>query len=177
MTKPLDEDYLIWLYYQVIPPSALTPSETYWKLFRQLYCKEFIWIVPNDDNRIADGRDLRLEFLNEKGIKEHDALWLNLGCSMLEMLIALSRRLVFEVEGTVDEWFWVLMGNVHFRPATDHNYNDDMRVYIDEMLDQIIWRTYSYDGRGGLFPLTDPVHDQRRVEIWYQLSAYLLERL
>jgi hypothetical protein len=47
---------------------------------------------------------------------------------------------------------------------------------VDEALSALIYRTYDRDGTGGLFPLTHPEEDQRKVEIWYQLNAYLLER-
>ena len=47
---------------------------------------------------------------------------------------------------------------------------------VNDVLDRVIWRTYRWDGHGGLFPLNEPEKDQREVEIWYQLSAYLLER-
>jgi hypothetical protein len=39
----------------------------------------------------------------------------------------------------------------------------------------VIWRTYDRRGHGGLFPLQRSNRDQRRVEIWYQLSEYLLQ--
>ena len=36
-------------------------------------------------------------------------------------------------------------------------------------------RRYKRSGEGGLFPLKNAAKDQRKVEIWYQLSSYLLE--
>lgn len=46
---------------------------------------------------------------------------------------------------------------------------------IDDILQQVIFRTYTASGIGGLFPLKSPRDDQRRVELWYQLCSYLLE--
>jgi hypothetical protein len=46
---------------------------------------------------------------------------------------------------------------------------------IDDILDSVIWRTYSPDGRGGFFPLNQPQEDQRKIEIWYQMNKYVIE--
>ncbi len=177
MSEPLDERYLTWLYSQVGSVKTKTPSRTHWSLLRQLYCKEFLWLVPNDDNRVEDGRDLRYEFLEEREIKDSDPAWLHLGCSILEMLIAVSRRLSFEAEGEPRVWFWHLIENLDLEQYNDQRYNNDSKTVIDQTLDEVIWRTYSPSGNGGLFPLQRPEEDQRDVEIWYQLSAYILEQL
>lgn len=173
MNEPLDELYLTWLYSQVASPKARNPSRTYWTLLRQLYKKEFVWFVPNDDNRVEDGRYLRYEFL-EAHHRSHEDDWMDLSCSFLEMLIALSRRLSFQADGEPVIWFWHLIETLELA-----NYNDNV-IYpydeVDEILDRVIWRTYEKDGKGGLFPLKNANRDQRQVEIWYQMSAYLIER-
>lgn len=175
MDAPLDELYLKWLYSKISSVRLRDPSRTYWNLFRQLYTKEFVWIIPNDDNRAEDGKDLRYEFLEEQGVDEVDPDWIRLGCSMLELLIALSRRLSFEDDGEPRGWFWQMLANLGLNEFNDANYNEQAQSEIDQALDTVIWRTYSPDGFGGLFPLKTPEKDQREVEIWYQLGAYLLE--
>lgn len=175
MSEPLDELYLRWLYTKIGSVKLRSPAKTYWSLARQLFTKEFVWIVPNDDNRLEDGRDLRQEFVDDCGIAEVDPGWMDLGCSMLEMLIALSRRLSFEAGRNPHGWFWRLMENLEVEEFTDKNYSRLVERLVDDKLDQVIWRTYRQDGRGGLFPLEHPKQDQREVEIWYQLCAYLLE--
>lgn len=174
MSPPIDELYFQWLYSQVGSLKIANPSKTYWTLLKKLFTKEFIWIVPNDDNRAEDGRALRKEFLDEVEVAEVDPVWMRLGCSILELLIGISRRLNFEDESRgPDEWFWCLIENLSLK-----RYNDRVRFperTVDEILDALIWRTYEPDGHGGLFPLRTPRADQRDVEIWYQLSAYLLE--
>lgn len=176
MNEPLDELYLAWLYDQVGSVRLRRSSISYWKLFRLLYSKEFVWFVPNDDNRASDGVDLRLEFVETHHITDADPRWLDLGCSMLEMIIGLARRLSFEAEGDVRNWFWRLLENLGLESYTD---KVDLREYelneIDNVLNRVIDRTYKRDGSGGLFPLRKPKRDQRRVELWYQLSAYILE--
>lgn len=180
MNAPLDDLYLTWLYSQVCSVRLKNPRRTYWSLMRQLFTKEFVWIIPNDDNRVEDGRDLRHEFIEEREIDDVDPDWMGLGCSFLEMLIGLSRRLTFEAEGEPREWFFELLENLDLAKYNDENYDTSpskARRDIDECLDMVIWRTYDPDGRWGLFPLNHATQDQRDVEIWYQLSAYLLERL
>ena len=174
MKAPLDELYLTWLYDPVADSRVDIPSSTYWRLLNLLYRKEFVWFVPNDDNRIEDGKDLRYEFVDQLQLENVDRGWMRLGCSFLELLIALSRRLSFEGDGEPRDWFWHMLENIGL-----HIYNDQRALPfqdIDEILDQVIWRTYKPNGVGGLFPLEGPCQDQREIELWYQLSAYILER-
>lgn len=173
ISLPLDDLYLQWLYKQVDEVREQDAARMHWSLFKQLYTKEFVWLIPNDDNRVEDGRDLRYEFLHEFGIERVDSHWMDLGCSFLEMLIALCRRLSFEADGDVANWFWHLLHTLHLSEYTDDF--DLPEQDIDDILDVVIWRTYRRDGHGGLFPLKRPRQDQREVELWYQLNAYLME--
>lgn len=174
MNLPLDELYLHWLYEKIADPDEPNRARSFWNLALHLYTTEYIWLIPNDDNRYEDGRFLREEFIEDLGLHDVDPDWLHLGCSMLEMLIALSRRLSFQGEGEPRDWFWHLIDNLDLR------YSDNRRFpanRVEEILNRVIWRTYAPDGSGGLFPLRHPDRDQRDVELWYQLNMYLLERL
>lgn len=174
MSELLDEEYLTWLYSQVGSVKTRDQQKTYWSLFRALFTKEFVWIIPNDDNRVEEGKYLRNEFMEDHDWDEIDPDWFDMGCSMLEMLIALSRRLSFEAGGEPREWFFELLENLGLYDYTDSKTFS--RDEVEDVLDSVIWRTYAYDGTGGLFPLQDPGEDQREVEIWYQLNAYIMER-
>lgn len=172
-TPTLDELYFTWLYGQVSPITEKAKSRTRWNLLRRFHQTEFVWIVPNDDNRAEDGRDLRHEFIEKEDVDNPDPEWLKLGCSMLELLIGLSRRLSFEDDGSPERWFWQMVENLNLAQYTD---NERLPIAtVDEALNRVIWRTYSSNGIGGLFPLRNPSQDQREVELWYQLSAYLLD--
>lgn len=176
MGEPLDEQYLKWLYRQVASVRLKDPNRTYWNLLRHLYTTEFVWLIPNDDNRVEDGRDLRHEFLTKKGIVDCDPNWLSLGCSFLEMLYGLARRSAFEAEGGSSEWFWHMLDNLTLGEFNDVHYHSKKQArYVSGVLDRVIWRRYEPNGVGGLFPLRRPQDDQREVELWYQLSCYLLE--
>jgi hypothetical protein len=171
----LDDRYLLWLYKQVRTVKTTRKGpRTYWNLLGQLFATEFVWFVPNDDNRAADGRELRNEWANGIG-EEVDSNWLDLGCSFLEMLIGLSRRLAFETDHGDDgaSWFWHLINNLGLLGYTDGSKFRPEDV--DEITSRVIWRTYDQSGHGGLFPLEHTNNDQREVEIWYQLSEYLLQ--
>lgn len=178
MNELLDEVYLKWLYRKVLSPKSQNASRTYWNLLNHLYRRKFIWFIPNDDNRAEDGRDLRLEFFRHKQV-EKDHIWYELECSVLEMLVALSVRLSFEADDTIAKWFWELIDNLGLTKFNDLVYGD-INSYeakeIDVAVDRLNNRTYRFDGFGGLFPLENPHEDQRKVEIWYQLSHYLAEQ-
>lgn len=175
MNEPIDELYLKWLYSLIGDVELKSPSRTYWSLVRQLFKTEFVWVVPNDDNRVEDGRDLRYVFVDVTGVDPDDKWW-SLGCSFLEMFVALSHHLEFE-DGRrkANKWFWRLMDNLDLEVYNDKNYTDESFSAINEILERVNFRQYQPDGSGGMFPLEYPTKDQREVEIWYQLNAYLLE--
>lgn len=175
MTGTLDDRYFEWLYGLIGAVRNRNPARSYWLFAKQLYTKEFVWFVPNDDNRVEDGKELRYEFLAEKGTDEVDLEWMALGCSMLEMLIALSHRASFVSDKAPGDWFWLLMRNAELDGYNDRRYSSRVAKEVDEKLDRIINRTYSRNGEGGLFPLRQTPNDQRKVEIWYQMSEFLLE--
>lgn len=173
---PLDEQYLQWLYGQIGPVSLKNPSQTYWSLLRLLYKKEFIWIIPNDDNRGEDGKDLRYEF-TAGWHRQPDSDWMDLPCSVLEMLIALSRKLSFEAGREPADWFWELIDNLGLTECNDRSFfSSAQEIDVDVVLDVWLKRAFTYDGGGGIFPLRKATEDQRDVEIWFQMGAYLLER-
>lgn len=173
MSEPLDEMYFKWLCSQVGDLELNDPTRTYWRLMKQLHTKEFVWFVPNDDNRIGDGKELRYEFVDQSGLADVDLSWLQLGCSMLELMVGMSRRLAFVADGEPRVCFWILMENAGLLEYVDGwKYPEEE---VEPIIDRLIWRTYDYDGRGGFFPLKEPKTDQREVELWYQMNAYVIE--
>lgn len=171
----LDDQYLEWLYSHVAATRNRNPSRSYWLLLKELYRTPFTWSIRNDDNRSGDGLDLRQEFMDECDVEDEDGFWTDLECSFLEMLIALSLRASFDSERTPVEWFWEMLQNMGIDKHTNKAFNNASRREVNEAVDRVINRTYSPDGRGGLFPLKSPHADQRTIELWYQMSSYLLE--
>jgi hypothetical protein len=179
--EPLDELYFQWLYTQVASSRLKNPARTHWSLTKQLHTTEFFGNLPNDENRVYEGKELRLEFLEMNPAVVPDTIWLEEGVSFLEMLIALSRRLSFADErASSAEWFWRLLNNVDLKDITDSEYASRppavIHGYINEVLQTLNDRKYDYNGRGGLFPLRETDVDQRHVELWYQMQYYLIER-
>jgi hypothetical protein len=175
MDGTADDRYFEWLYSHIGPVNQKNPRHTFWSLAKQLYSKPFRVVVPRDTNRAEDGVCLRDQFIDLKGREDIYPGWMDLDCSVLEMLIALSDHLAFESYGEVGDWFWKLMENLDISRFTDKLYNQNVADEVDEVLERVLTRSYSADGVGGLFPLRYADRDQRRVEIWYQKEAYLLE--
>jgi hypothetical protein len=167
-----DDVYLEWLHDQVFVRTQR--GATYWKLLRQMHQTEFLWFVPNDENRAEDGKDLRREWIEQSGFTPPGS-WMELGCSFLEMLVALARRMEFEADETPQHWFWHLLENLEFESY--HDGSGYSRNYVTRRMRVVIDRRYDMMGNGGLFPLRNPSKDQRKVELWYQMSEYLLQDL
>jgi hypothetical protein len=89
-------------------------------------------------------------------------------------LVALSRRLEFIAGGEQDVWAGQLLKNLGldkmYDPVSARKINQ-----IEDILEALIWRTYERDGKGGFFPLKHTEEDQTKVEIWYQMNAYVNE--
>lgn len=175
-TASLDERYLDWLYSQVATVKTRPRTRTYWSLFRHLYDTIFVAIVPHDENRVADAQDLRYEFLADCEDVQGDPEWMRAPCTMFELLLILARQLAFEMDDKQQMWFWHLMQVLDLEPFNDHEYDNQVQEVVTDTLERVVWRTYSPNGEGGLFPLRNPHQDQRQVELWYQLNAYLLEQ-
>lgn len=161
-----DYDYYEWLISQIAIPNG----KSYTGLFEIMHNTEFFWTVPNDDNRIQDALDLRTHFLNGKNETINLA-----GATLLEILISLSQRVAFIASGSPRKWAWKLLKNLRLTQKSDPLTDEDI-VRINNVLDALVWRTYQKDGRGGFFPLKFPEEDQTKVEIWYQMNKYAIER-
>jgi hypothetical protein len=164
-TTRIEQDYFEWLVSQI----DIRGNRTYFGMLERLHNTEFVWTVPNDDNRVQDGLDLRDEFLEgKKGGLE------NRGASVLEVLIGLSRRVAFTAGGEPPGWAWQLLKNLRLNKCSDP-FTTQKANRVEEILEALIWRTYQINGEGGFFPLEWAKDDQTKVEIWYQMNAYVNE--
>ncbi len=178
----MKQDYFHWLC-ELIHVEQFEKS--YWLLADCLHRRIFVPYVEHDENRESDGMELRNEYLREIGYPKYHEL--DEECTMLEMLIALARHMDFETgdvfvrdsfDDRTDIWFWEMMDNLGLSQFDDANFGDlggSAYVHVDAIIDRLLDREYKPDGSGGLFPLKYPIEDQRNVEIWYQMAAYLNE--
>ena len=151
------------------------PSPRYSQLFSIGWHTDFIYYIPNDQNRAQDGIALRGYFETETSIRLPD-----LGeCKMIEFLIALSRRMNdilydFRDPNRTADYFWELIDNIDL--TIDYEPPIEYEEDIIRAFHIINHREYDRWGNGGsLFPLRKPYKDQRKTEIWYQMMAYLQE--
>lgn len=161
------EEYLKWLIKKM-------DGDDYRKLFNAMICREFTYFISNDDNRAADGINLRDIFFDETGIEVKDGI----PCSILEMLVALSIRCEIDIVGVpgeekISRLFWIMIKNLDLDWCTDARF--DPR-FVKEKMDILVERRYGRNGFGGLFPLYEHAkEDMRKTEIWYQMNYYICE--
>jgi len=168
----LREEYLHWL-----EPQLTDGNRSYWGILNLMFDTPFFWdpdrSVPMDDNRLQDGLDLRVEFAREVHIrpKTMDSFG---DCSFLEVLVGLSRRLAFAAGGQAPGWAWLLFSNLDLHRLSDPLTTPKQRK-AEEIMRVAMERTYAPDGTGGFFPLAWPDEDQTKVELWYQMNAFIEE--
>lgn len=174
MSRPLDDLYFEWLYSQTCVVRNRNPRTSYWNLNRLLFSTEFVWIVDHDRNRMDDGLELRDEFLIETGF-DLEPDWRELGCSVLEMLIALARRAAFQTGRDQVYWFGEFLHNLGLEGFNDSRWTKGVEETSSEVIENFVYRNYESHGAGGVFPLRHPHIDQTKLELWYQMAEYICE--
>lgn len=160
--------YRAWLRRLVVMLAA--PTNFNEELFYIAWDIEYVPTIPNDKNRRQDGIDLRALYVRDTS----NGLPALGECSILEFLIALSMRLNEQdydhsMPDRYGAWFWILIDNLGIIEGESPT--------IRQAFERINTRDYAFDGYGGLFPLKQPRQDQREIEVWYQMQAYLMENL
>lgn len=169
MHDPVEELYFNWLCAKVLEDQE---RSDWWELLSLLHQYEFVPTVQGDYNRASDGLEVRQEFIRVTHYGQGPG-WDHIGCSTLEMLIALANKASWQTSEPLRVWFWRFIENLKLddyrRVEPDHIPD------IEEKLYALVWRQYDDKGHGGLFPLRMTEYDQRMVEIWYQLAEYVDE--
>lgn len=161
---------------------ALVDGGRYRKLLKKLNDTKFDYILEKDSNRAADGIELRYRFGYENNIPRRE-IEENLDirdCSVLEMMVALAHRCEEDImqmaeEGDrTGEWFHEMLESMGLDDYDDRHWHAEA---VDDILRVFLKRQYSFNGQGGLFTLySQPRMDMRKVEIWYQMMAWLIEK-
>lgn len=148
----------------------------YSELIEILYGIEFIDISGVDRNRIADAKNMYKAYCEIMDIpyvdKDEE--------SVFEVLLSLSIRCEQDIMGVPgsdenDKWFWIMLDNLGLLDFDNRKINRITDAEINKIVDIFLRREYKFNGEGGIFPLKNAENDQRKVELWYQLSAYLNE--
>lgn len=175
-------DYLEWLMDIVDIPND------YYLLSTKLLSKSFYSAIDRDINRARDGEALRDEYLLSIGdpdtIDPDLTIIFSEPCSVLEMLVALSRRIDLEIQpdpdGTYrpDKWFWLMIYNLGLDFYSDRDYDENQ---IDQILTVFLDRSYGKDGIGSLFPVQKSGQkldiSAENTEIWFQMQTYILDNI
>ncbi|MBQ0143251.1 MAG: hypothetical protein KBT06_10755 [Prevotellaceae bacterium] len=156
----------------------LEPYGCYSKLIEALNTTEFYALIERDENRIADGRDMRRTFLydtNDYSFNEYVYLE-NLPVTVLEVLLGLAYRCENTILGDPDygnrtgEWFYTMLESMNVINYDDYNFD----IYdVDLAVHYMLERNYSPDGAGGLFYVPNAKHDMRECEIWHQMHMWI----
>lgn len=165
------DEYRAYLVSLVHPETGVSGSPSL-ILFEILDSVEFRELVANDGNRISDIRDMRFQWLYAVGRESWELD--DKPPSALELMIICAQTMSFLCKGLVEDssvtrWFNEMMWNVEV--LIDFNM-EDLRWAVEIA----IRRKYDYAGNGSFFPLKEPREDQREVEIWSQLNAYIIEK-
>lgn len=174
--EDLNRLYFEWLCHFVYDGSSPTKYD---KLLSALHDISFVAVLPMDDNRSADGIELRYRFGYEKGVQqpivasELD----NRQCSMLEMLVALCLRCEESIMANSEygdrtsQWFWNMIVNLGLGKMTDEHFDiNETRSIILRFMNH----EYGPNGEGGIVRVYNR-GDLRNVEIWYQVMWYLTQ--
>lgn len=172
----LDDLYIEWLYTNFVGSvENMNPERSFWNLTRRLYSIPFTWSIDDDANRAEAGKELRQQFIIDCNVDDIEIGWLQLDCSVLEMMAGLACGCSFESLGTPGDWFWKFLENLGLSSYNDRIYNSTHEAEVDAVVKRLLDRTYERNGEGGLFPCKHATRDQTQINLWYQAQGYLLE--
>lgn len=181
-----ENSYFSWLL-EVIEHEKCEKS--YFLMLKEL-SKTIFWIkkgISRDANRAVDGIKLRDEYfveLREAGYSDYcDPSLASCGCSILEMIIGISKRMNDELmmgdgEDKTAQYFWEIIKNLGLEELDDEKFaenNAAVTFKIGLICGKLCNRSYKSDGTdGGMFPMPGNTKiNQKKTEIWYQMQEYI----
>ena len=180
MDNQIRNDYANWL--MGLAYDWCANHGNYKKLMEYLYFHDFSSAYANDGNRIQDGIEMRLQFVEKftgKFYSYRDAYnYLTHNCNILEVMIALAQRCEDHIMGDPDIgdqsaiWFWGMIMNMHLERMTDDSFDI---LEVEEKVNNMLTHNYKKNGDGGLFSVQNPNIDMREAEIYYQMNWHLGE--
>lgn len=179
MIRSIRDEYFDWMYILAMGPGRRTKDYyRYTALFAYLDHREFIYTMDMDANRAEDGIELRYKFAREVGLYDGQirASFGDEPCSIFEMMVALADRCETQIMSNDiygdRTWYWFryMLRSLGLNRETNDTFSvGRAEIIIDQFLDH----KYDRDGRGSLFYVPGTKKDMRKLDIWYQMHAFL----
>lgn len=179
--KNVEREYFNWMYSSVNTDPEGNLNENFRDLLLYLHTIAFTYHNPMDANRLSDGISLRYHFGYETGTPDYEIANIldNKPCSLLEMMVALCRRMEADIMGNDPEfgnrtyiWFHTMLNSMGLEEMEGRYFDSDEADY---RIDICLSGNYEPNGKGGFFTLDHPSRDLRTVEIWDQAMWFLNE--
>lgn len=178
----LNELYFKWLCSLAFPDELV--RNKYLNVLNLLYNTPFEYILALDENRKSDGIDLRYHFSYACKIP-YDIVQANFdrnNCSMLEMMVALSKRCEDDIMcdlkygDRTHQWFAIMFNNLGLTNYTDDIWNIDIYYQVKDIINRCMYRQYDSNGNnGGLFISPYSNYDFRNMQLWDQMCLCMNE--
>lgn len=181
--------YRVAYYEKLLEKVGMKDDGDYGIVLRNLFEADFIYPIPMDKNRADDAIELRLNIFDEIGretrVYQSKEDITKVPPKLLEVMVALSERMSYlisspEKEDSIKECFFDIFRNAGFNVYKNTSFVktniEDTMYHLMYDIDTLLYRQYEFNGVGGFFPLIAPREDQRHVELWYQMQAYLDEK-
>lgn len=167
--------YFDWLKWHIEP---LTEAGDHDLLFHRLHQKGYYALLPDDENRLADGVELR----NEYGERVNaEKLVIDTAPSVFEVMISLAKKMNYIYsplyKDSLVECFTMMLTNAGLMPFTNERYFElGGDIEVDRIIDRILNREYPKDGKGNFFYTgSETKEDQRNISMWYQMNHYIYD--
>ena len=124
----VNSDYFEWMY-DLVCDGRFAKSITYRQLLTFLHDTEFVYFVPYDENRAAEGIALRYRYCLFHKCEDLEE-YITGPCSVLEMMLALAIRCEenfmddIHMGNRTGQWFWGMITNLGLGSMSDDNYNE-----------------------------------------------------
>jgi hypothetical protein len=177
-TEPPATLYFRWLYHHAFEVYDIESPLSYTFVCDQMHQITFQATVPHDDNRRLDGLEFRQSFVRLNPQRLYAERTGEPDATLLEVFVALASRASY-MDGQAlseREWFWIFVQNLGLNDFHDEACLTRTTGRVRRNLVRFNERRYHRNGRGGLFPLANASEDQRKVELWYQMAAYINEQ-
>lgn len=152
-----------------------------------LMVSPFVPQLQEDENLVESALYARRNFVRSQDAAAKREFYRAMGpCSVLEILVVLVNDMSYKLLGNrlassnQGALFFELMDNLGLGWINDDAFGRDPEAcsdYVEDVLSQFVSRNYAENGEdGGLFPLDNPPDDMRKMGLYSQLDAYLIEK-